>query len=188
MLLKHVNKSYSTKHYLIKSSEGFSLSFVVWVTLMTNGTTLLCCCHKTYFMDPILIHMRFHSHLFTLTKLLRILARMTILMCIWPLKHYKLCLFVYLDYLQLNLVLAARLGCDCECTEKLLWSAWVPKDVQIILFVTMQQWAIRQLTILSTVPKRELKSCIAAFSSRCADVKRRSKREDALQLNHSRCF
>ncbi len=50
-------------------------------------------------------------------------------------------------------------------------------------------WPIRQLTILSTVTKRELKSCIAACSSTwCADVKRRSKREDAVQLNHSRGF
>ncbi len=54
--------------------------------------------------------------------------------------------------------------------------------------MTIQQWPIRQLTILSTVPKRELKSCIAACSSRCADVNRRSKREDAVQLNHSCCF
>uniref|UniRef100_A0A671TAS2 Spindle assembly abnormal protein 6 homolog n=1 Tax=Sinocyclocheilus anshuiensis TaxID=1608454 RepID=A0A671TAS2_9TELE len=47
----------------------------------------------------------------------------------------------------------------------------------------------QQVTILSTVPKRKLKSYIAACSrSRCADVKRKSKREDAVQLNHSRCF
>ncbi len=124
------------KHYLIKSSEGFSLSFVVWVTLMTNGTTLLCCCHKTYFMDPILIHMRFHSHLFTLTKhqcFWGYLPGRTFwcyFVCIWPLKHNKLCLLVYLDYLKLNLVLAVRLGCNCECTEKLLWSARVPKDLK----------------------------------------------------------
>ncbi len=33
------------------------------------------------------------------------------------------------------------------------------------------------MQILSTVPKRELKSCISALGSRCVDVKRRSKRE-----------
>ncbi len=32
-------------------------------------------------------------------------------------------------------------------------------------------------TIMSTTPKRELRSCIAAFRSRCADVKRRSEKE-----------
>ncbi len=47
---------------------------------------------------------------------------------------------------------------------------------------------IRKLTVLSTVPKRELKSCIAACSSRYADVNRRSKREDAVQLNDLHCF
>ncbi len=52
----------------------------------------------------------------------------------------------------------------------------------------MQQWPIRQLTIMSTAPKRELRSCIAAFSSRCADVKRQSKRGEDAVLNHSRYF
>ncbi len=36
---------------------------------------------------------------------------------------------------------------------------------------------------MSTVPKRKLKSCITACSSRCADVKRRSKREDSVLTN-----
>ncbi len=31
--------------------EGFPLSFVVWLTLMKDGTALLGCCHKTYFTD-----------------------------------------------------------------------------------------------------------------------------------------
>ncbi len=35
---------------------------------MTDGTALLGCCHKTYFTDPILIHMRFLLQLFTLTS------------------------------------------------------------------------------------------------------------------------
>ncbi len=44
-------------HYLVKSSEGFFLSFIVWLTLMTDGTALLGCCHNNYFTNPILIHM-----------------------------------------------------------------------------------------------------------------------------------
>ncbi len=54
--------------------------------------------------------------------------------------------------------------------------------------MTMQQWPIKKLTILSTVPKHELNSCNAVCSSsRCADVKRRSKREDSV-LKSSCCF
>ncbi len=86
---------------------------------MTRHSFIIGCCHKTYFTNPILIHMRFS--------------------------------FVSV-YINLT-----RLGCDWERTEKESMST---------------EW---------------LKSCNAAFSSRCTDVKRRSEREDSV-LNHSRCF
>ncbi len=85
--------------------------------------------------------------------------------CIWPLKHNKL--------------FSARSGCDCEHTEMRLWSARVPKGLKRRANNTFL-WGCNNDKLgywqLSTVPKRKLKSCIAAFSSRCADVKRRSKR------------
>ncbi len=40
----------------------------------------------------------------------------------------------------------------------------------------MQQWPIRQLTIMSTAPKRELRSCIAAFRSRCEETVKERER------------
>jgi len=97
--------------------------------------------------------------------------------CIWPLKRNKL--------------FSACSGCDCEHTEMRLWSARVPKGLKRRANNTFL-WRCNNDKLgywqLSTVPKRKLKSCIAAFSSRCTDVKRRSKREEAVQLNHSRCF
>ncbi len=71
--------------------------------------------------------------------------------------------------------------------------AWVPNGLKrrennkFLWRCNNDSKSIRKLTVLSTALKCELKSCISAFSSRCADVKRRSKREDAV-LNHSRWF
>ncbi len=128
---------------------------------MRDGSALLGCGHKTYFTNPALPGRPFWRHF----------------VCFWPLKHNK------------RLVLAERaMDVTVSAQEKLLWRARVLNGLKRRENNTlMQQWRIRKLKILSTAPKRELKSYIAAFSFRCADVKRRSKREDSV-LNHSRCF
>ncbi len=136
---------------------------------MTDCTALLGCGLETDFTDPIPINIRFSF----ISVYINLRLNWQCLwgyspgrqfwrhfVCIWLL---KLCLFA--------LVLAARARCD-----------WAHRKAPFCEDA-MQQWPI-----WSTVPRRELKSCIAACSSKCADVKRRSKIEDAIQLNHSCCF
>ncbi len=86
-----------------------------------------------------------------------------------------------------------------DVTAHHLWSVWVPNGLKRrankYIFMTIQQWPDEASDKSVNCPEtrvkvlyRSVQQLFSADEMRCCEAVLREKREDAVKLNHSRCF